>query len=156
MFFPAKEHIRHVLLCEFHEGLNGIIAAKSIQSTYGNNTLNESSCRRWFSCFQSEDFILKWGASLVNRKGIILHHDNASATITRLTKDFLEVLYWKKCIILAPSDYHLYRGLLNHLDGLRLTSREEVEYKLVSYFASTLKNITSVASISLLADGMRF
>ena len=48
--------------------------------------------------------------------------------------------------------YHLFRWLLNHLDSLRLTSREEI----VSFFRSKLKNFTSVASISLLTDGMRF
>ena len=59
MFIPTKEHIRHVLLYEFHKGVNASTAAKSIQNTYGNHTLNERSCRRWFSRFRSGDFNLK-------------------------------------------------------------------------------------------------
>ena len=50
-----------------------------------------------------------------------------------------EKLGWKKLLqlhYLAPSDYHLLRGLQNHLDGLRLTSRERLEHKLISYFVS--------------------
>ena len=45
----------------------------------------------------------------------------------------------------------------NHLDGLWLTSRKEVEQELISYFAlKCKKTFTSVASMSLLTGGMRF
>ncbi|XP_014790550.1 histone-lysine N-methyltransferase SETMAR-like [Octopus bimaculoides] len=72
-------------------------------------------------------------ASLVNRKYVIFHHDNARPHTARLTKTLLEELGWE--ILphppyspdLAPSDYHLFRGLQNHLDGLRLATREETE-----------------------------
>ena len=53
MFVPTKERIRHVLLYEFHKSVNASTLAKSIQSTYVDNTLNE---RRWFSHFHSRDF----------------------------------------------------------------------------------------------------
>ena len=39
----------------------------------------------------------------------------------------------------SPSEYHLFRGLPNHLDGVRLTSREKVVLELVSYFTSKPK-----------------
>ena len=57
---------------------------------------------------------------------------------------------------LIHSDYHLLGKLQNHLDGFSLTSKEEVEHELVSYFASVQKNFTSMASTSLLTDRMRF
>ena len=34
-----------------------------------------------------------------------------------------------------PSYFYLFKGLQNHLDGLKLTSREEVKHELVPYFA---------------------
>ena len=45
MFISTKEHMRHVLLDEFHKGVNANTATKSIQNIYGNNTLNEKSFR---------------------------------------------------------------------------------------------------------------
>ena len=59
MFVPSKDHIRNVLLYEFHKGVNASTAARSIQSAYGDNAVNERSCRRWFSRFRSGDFSLK-------------------------------------------------------------------------------------------------
>ena len=82
---------------------------------------------------------------LVNREGVIFHHNDAHSHTVQLTKDLLEELNWEKLLHhsyspdLVPSDYHLVKGLQNHLDGLRLTSREKVEHKLVSYFASKPK-----------------
>ena len=72
------------------------------------------------------------------RKGVVLHHNNAHPNTPQLTKSLLKELSWKK--LLHPpyssdpssSDYHLFRGLQKHLDGLRLTSREEIEHELVS------------------------
>ncbi|XP_014785013.1 histone-lysine N-methyltransferase SETMAR-like [Octopus bimaculoides] len=81
-------------------------------------------------------------ASLVNRKSVIFHHDNARPHTTRLTKTLLEELGWEILLHppyspdLAPSDYHLFRGLQNHFDGLMLTTREEIENALDSYFGS--------------------
>ena len=59
MFAPSKDHIRNVLLYEFHKGVNARTATKSIQRVYGNDVVNERSCRRWFSRFRSGDFSLK-------------------------------------------------------------------------------------------------
>ncbi|XP_014767866.1 histone-lysine N-methyltransferase SETMAR-like [Octopus bimaculoides] len=58
MFVPSKDHIRNVLLYEFHKGANASAAARSIQNTYGDDVVNES-CRGWFSRFRSGDFTLK-------------------------------------------------------------------------------------------------
>ncbi|XP_029639658.1 histone-lysine N-methyltransferase SETMAR-like [Octopus sinensis] len=59
MFVPSKDQIRNVLLYEFHKGVNASAAARSIQSTYGDDIVNERSCRRWFSRFRIGDFTLK-------------------------------------------------------------------------------------------------
>ena len=53
----------------------------------------------------------KW-PKLATRKGVILHKDN------------------------APSDYHLFRSLQNHLNGKTFDSDEAVKNELIQFFAS--------------------
>lgn len=315
MYTPSKEHIRHVLLFEFHKGNTASSAAKTLKDTYGNDVVNEKTCRRWFSRFKKDDFSLKdepragcskklnseqlqaaidgnptcttrelsktfnvshmtiyremkrlgkvskagkwvphelseinrqqrvtccvslrsrelqapfldriitgdekwilynnvkrkrqwlsrgskpipqprsglhpkkillcvwWDLkgivyyelmgdnqtitsevycqqltrlkavlqekrpSLINRKGVILHHDNARPHTARATKNLIEEFGWEVMHHppyspdLAPTDFHLFRSLQNHLMGQRLTSRDEVEMKLVYFFESKL------------------
>ena len=60
----------------------------------------------------------------------------------QLTEDLSEGNCWEILLHphyslgLVPFDYHLS----NHQDGLRMTSTEEVEHKLVSYYASKAKS----------------
>ncbi|XP_013775045.1 histone-lysine N-methyltransferase SETMAR-like [Limulus polyphemus] len=56
MFDPTKEHIRHVMLYEFHRGINASAAAIFIQNTYGVDGVSERTCRRWFSRVKNGDF----------------------------------------------------------------------------------------------------
>ena len=51
MFVPTKEHIRHFLLSEFHNGVNASTTAKFIQSFYRDDSLNERSSRKGFFMF---------------------------------------------------------------------------------------------------------
>ena len=48
------------------------------------------------------------------------------------------------------------KQLQNHLDVLRLTSREEVEHELVSYLVSKPQEFYKHGIYSLLTDGMTF
>ncbi|VUZ50483.1 unnamed protein product [Hymenolepis diminuta] len=61
MYTPNKEHIRHILLFEFHKGNTASSAAKTPKDTHGNDAVNEKTCRRWFSAgsFKKDDFSLK-------------------------------------------------------------------------------------------------
>ncbi|KAF2364913.1 Transposase type 1 [Trinorchestia longiramus] len=83
--------------------------------------------------------------SLINRKGVILHHDNARPHTSRATKNLIEEFGWEvvhhpPCSPdLAPTDFHLFRSLQNHLMGQRLTSREELG-RLVSESACERKD----------------
>ena len=85
--------------------------------------------------------------------------DSVSLVVSQLTKDFFVEIDWEKLLRLlyslgiVPSDYHLFKGLQNHFDGLKMTSREEVEHSLVSCFASGPKEFYLCG---LLTDGMRF
>ena len=63
------------------------------------------------------------------RKGVMLHHENARPHTAQLTKDILEELNWEKllhplCSYDLWSGYHLFRIFQNHLDGVKLTSKE--------------------------------
>lgn len=78
---------------------------------------------------------------LINRKGIVYHHDNARPHTSLMTRQKLRELGWEVLMHppyspdLAPSDYHLFRSLQNSLNGLKLTSKEACENHLSQFFA---------------------
>lgn len=80
--------------------------------------------------------------ALVNRKGVILHHDNARPHSARLTQNKLHSLGWEVLPHppyspdLAPSDFHLFRSLTSYLSGKSFHNNEEVKTTLDSFFAS--------------------
>ncbi|VUZ43601.1 unnamed protein product [Hymenolepis diminuta] len=55
MYTQNKEHIRGILLFEFHQGNTARSAAKALNDTYGNDIVNEKTCRKWFSRFKRSD-----------------------------------------------------------------------------------------------------
>ncbi|VUZ54812.1 unnamed protein product [Hymenolepis diminuta] len=61
MYIPNKEHIRHILLFQFHQGNTASSVAKILKDTYGNDVVKEKTSRRWFSAggFKKDDFSLK-------------------------------------------------------------------------------------------------
>ncbi|CAK9820034.1 Histone-lysine N-methyltransferase SETMAR [Anthophora quadrimaculata] len=77
---------------------------------------------------------------LANRKGVILHHDNARPHVSRQTLQKLKELKWE--ILqhppyspdLAPSDFHLFRSLQNNLNGKNFGSVEAIENYLQTFF----------------------
>ncbi|VUZ42078.1 unnamed protein product [Hymenolepis diminuta] len=52
MYSPNKEHIRHILLFEFHQGNTASSAAKTHKPTYGTGVANEKACGGWVFTFQ--------------------------------------------------------------------------------------------------------
>ena len=79
---------------------------------------------------------------LVTRKGIIFHQDNARPHTSLVTRKKLLQLGWEVMPHppyspdLAPSDYHLYRSLQNHLNGKIFDSNEAFKNELIHFFAS--------------------
>ncbi|VUZ56146.1 unnamed protein product [Hymenolepis diminuta] len=59
MYTPNEEHIRHILLFEFHQGNTESSAVITFKGTYGNDVVKEKTCRWWFSHFKKDDFNLK-------------------------------------------------------------------------------------------------
>ncbi|VUZ43939.1 unnamed protein product, partial [Hymenolepis diminuta] len=46
IYTPNKEHIRHILLFEFHQGNTASSAVKTLKDTCGNDVVNEKTCRK--------------------------------------------------------------------------------------------------------------
>lgn len=78
--------------------------------------------------------------SLVNRKGVIFHHDNARPHISKMTLDKLKQLKWEILLHppyspdIAPSDYHLFRSLQNDLNGKNFDSVEAIKNHITAFF----------------------
>lgn len=76
---------------------------------------------------------------LVNRKGVVFHHDNARPHTSIMTRNKLKELGWEVLMHpayspdLAPSDYHLFLSLQNFLNGVTMASREDCERYLVQF-----------------------
>ena len=76
MYTPIKEHIRHILLFEFHKGNTASTAAKKLKYTYENVVVNEKTCRRWFSRLKMGGFSLQ-----TNREQKKFNSEQLEATI---------------------------------------------------------------------------
>ena len=102
MFIPTKGHIRRVLLDEFHQNVNGCTSMKSIQNNLWWYLDLKKSQVVVFS-FSKWEFQSKGSAPLVNRKGVILHHDHTRPYIAQNIKDIFEELDREKSLHLPYS-----------------------------------------------------
>ena len=82
----------------------------------------------------------KWPV-LVNCKGVIFHHNNATPDTSLATRQKLLRLGWEVILNppysldLAPSDYYLFRSLQNSLNGKTFNYDEAVKSYMVQFFA---------------------
>lgn len=104
-----------------------------------NQTINSDVyCRQLNSLNES---IIQKRPELVNRKGVVFHHDNARPHTSLITRQKLLELGWDVLPHppyspdLAPSDFHLFRALQNSLRGITFNSDEAVNQHLVQFFA---------------------
>ncbi|XP_015438307.1 PREDICTED: histone-lysine N-methyltransferase SETMAR-like [Dufourea novaeangliae] len=80
--------------------------------------------------------------ALINRKGVILHHDNARSHTARITAKKLRQLGWEVLPQpayspdIGPSDYHLFRSLQNFLLGKHFNNEECLKNALTEFFES--------------------
>lgn len=80
--------------------------------------------------------------SLINRKGVILQHDNARPHTARLTRDKIQKLGWEVLPHppyspdISPSDYYLFRSLQNYLNGKEFQNKEAIKIGISAFFDS--------------------
>jgi [histone H3]-lysine36 N-dimethyltransferase SETMAR len=92
---------------------------------------------------------------LINRRGVMFHHDNARPHTSIATQQKLREFGWEVLMHppyspdLAPSDFHLFRSLQNSLGSVRLTSREDCQIHLSRYFDEKSQNFYSNGIMSL-------
>ena len=76
---------------------------------------------------------------LATCKGVIFDQDNARPHTSFVNRKKLLELGWKVMLHplyspdLAPSDYHLFRSLQNHLNGKTFDSNEAVKNELIQF-----------------------
>ena len=105
-----------------------------------NRTIDSNVYCRQLSKLNEE--IKKKRPELANRKGMMFHHDNARPHTSLITRQKLIERNWELMPHppyspdLAPSDYHLFRSLQNHLNGKTFDSDQAVKNELDQFFAS--------------------
>ncbi|XP_076166383.1 lymphocyte-specific helicase isoform X3 [Ptiloglossa arizonensis] len=88
----------------------------------------------------NKSLIEKWPA-IVNRKGVILQHDNARLHCARRTLAKINELGWEVLPHppyspdVAPSDFHLFRLLQHFLSGKRFANLDDIQNAISVYFA---------------------
>ena len=105
-----------------------------------NQTINSNVYCRQLMKLDKE--IKEKRTELSTRKGIIFHQDNARPHKSLVTGKKLLELGWEVmphppyCPDFAPSDYHLFRLLQNHLNEKAYDSNEAVKNEMIQRFAS--------------------
>ncbi|GFY17130.1 histone-lysine N-methyltransferase SETMAR [Trichonephila clavipes] len=80
--------------------------------------------------------------ALVNRKSVLLLHDNVRLHVARVARNSIQRLGWENLSPppyspdLASSNYHLFHSLDNHLRGKSFTNEADVCQALADFFAS--------------------
>lgn len=80
--------------------------------------------------------------ALANRKGVVFHQDNARPHTARITQETLARLQWELLPHppyspdLAPSDYHLFLALDNHMRNRVFQNRRALEDEVTQFFNS--------------------
>ena len=96
---------------------------------------------KWITYDNTERKQSKKRPELINRKGVLFHHDNARPHISLVTGQKLKELGWEASMHppynpdLSPSDYHLFWSLMNSLNCVKLASKETCKNHLVQFFA---------------------
>lgn len=129
-------HPKKVMLCVWWD-MKGVVYHEVLNQ---NETVNaEKYCRQLEALHKN---LQKKRPSLVNRKGVLLLHDNARPHIARVTQEKIMALNMEVLPHppyspdLAPSDYHLFRSLQHFLEGKQFINCEEVKTDIECFFAS--------------------
>lgn len=130
----ADLHQKKVMLCVWWD-LQGVIYFELLDP---NTTItSEVYC---YQLMQVQEALMSKRPSLVNRKGVILLHDNARPHVAKMTKQKIEDLEWEVLPHppyspdLAPTDYHLFRSLHDYLGGKTYQEDGDIKADLSAFF----------------------
>ena len=129
-------HPRKALLCVWWDCI-GIIHFEVLEM--GQTVTSDIYCQQLDRLQQA---LITKRPSLVNRKGVVLLHDNARPHTARLTQQKIRSLGWDVLPHppyspdIAPSDYHLFRSLQHFLSGQSFGDINAVRTALSQYFDS--------------------
>ena len=102
----------------------------------------------WQQLMQLKQAIEKKRPELINRKGVVFHHDNARPHISSVTPEKLRELGWEVLMPppysrdLALSDCHLFRSLKNSLNGVKWLQKRLVKITWISFSPRNLRSST--------------
>jgi histone-lysine N-methyltransferase SETMAR len=129
-------HPKKVMLCVWWD-MFGVIYFELLNP---NQTINsEVYCRQLDQLNQS---LKSKRPALVNRKGVILHHDNVRPHVSKMTQQKIRELGWELLPHptyspdIAASDYHLFRSIQNYLNRKKFNNTDEVNSAISEFFAS--------------------
>lgn len=117
--------------------LRGIVYWELLES--GATVTAEVYCKQ---LERVQEALIKKHPALVNRKKVVLLHDNARPHVAKVTQKKIQELGWEVLPHpayspdLAPTDYHLFRSMQHHLAGKHYKKEKEVETILEEYFHS--------------------
>ena len=100
---------------------NVLFKITSFENDNGPSVMNHYKKHRRLNCNKKRLLRKKKRPELVNRKGVIFHHDNATPHTSLATRQKLLRIGWEVMLHLpyspdlAPSDYYLFRSLQNSL-----------------------------------------
>jgi histone-lysine N-methyltransferase SETMAR len=126
-------HVKKVMLSVWW-GTRGIIHYELLPA---NATVTAS-----LYCEQLDRVNAKLGAKRSEYDKVYLLHDNARPHTAKITRQKILELGWELLPHppyspdLAPSDYHLFRSLQNHLNEKKFDDRKALENELINFFSS--------------------
>ena len=129
-----KTHAKKILLCVWWD-IKGIIHFELLEE---NQTINSGLYIEQLT--RLEEALNQKRPALVNRKGLILHHDNARPHVAKNVIQKINSFNWE--ILphppyspdIAPSDYHLFRSLQHHLIGKKFNQKNDIKNDLQQFF----------------------
>jgi len=137
--YDPKVRYRHGMLFGFNPGKNASKTCDGLCSAYGENAVSLSVCYKWFSKFRSGNFSIKDAPH--SGRPTVIENDQLKQIVDRnpqfTTKEIADTVNVSKLETpdLAPSDFYLFRSLLNFLDGKNLSGIEDMKLNPLQYFA---------------------
>ena len=148
-------HPKKALLCVWWN-IQGIIHFEVLEP--GQTITSDLYCEQLERVNQA---LINKHPALVNRKGVILQHDNARPHSAKKTQDKINELGWEVLPHppyspdVAPSDYHLFRSLQHFLSGEKFQNVEEVKNGLSNFLIKSHLRSTDLELQICPLDGKR-